>query len=69
MNAFLFKDVLSAELGLVLAVHAGPAVGADAAGALAARPELVLEITFPYRPFRLQLLCGQVCESVLLDNF
>ena len=66
MDAFLFHDIVATKLALILTENALTTVRADAARALAARPELVLEGAFFHRAFRLQHLCGQVGEAVLL---
>ena len=68
MDAFLFHDIVTTELALVLTENALTTVRADASRALAARPELVLEGAFFHRAFRLQHLCGQVGEAVFLHH-
>ena len=66
MDTLLLHDVVTPELGFVLAVHALAAVGADAARALAAGPQLVLEVALLHGALGLQLLSAQVRKAVPL---
>ena len=66
VDAFLFLNVVTTELWLIQAIHTGPTVSSEAAGALTTGPELVLAgRTFHQRPLGLQLLTGDISKPVL----